>query len=56
MKTEERTISIRLSGETYAKVEEFRDKMIRDLPGSKPSIADAVRVLLERSLRTGGTR
>jgi|GEM_PF-6347723 len=50
MKDDERTVSVRLSGETYAKVLEQQERMVRALPGSRPSLADALRVVLERGL------
>ena len=43
-------LSIRVPDSVHQKIDRFREKLERELPGSKPSLSDAVRVLVERGL------
>ncbi len=43
-------LSVRVTEGVYARISRFRDKLARERPGSDPSVSDAVRVLIERSL------
>lgn len=47
-----RAMSLRLPEDLHVQVEQFRDKMAKELPGSEPSVADAARVLIRRGLRS----
>ena len=46
-----RAVALRVPESLYLKIDRFREKMARDLPGSNPSLTDTVRVLVERGLK-----
>jgi hypothetical protein len=46
-----RTIAFRVTPDIYGRVEQYREKMAAKFPGSKPSLSDAIRALLERALQ-----